>query len=372
MEQEFPAVFYGKSPAADETDQYRMLGRSSDFPQEALAAFEKLTGAIQWSGGGGNSPYRACYAVWPVCETGAIVARLTDSGPDRLNRPHTLRIEAVWVGKDQIGDWRSAISELLQDSAWLDRSSDSVDVPLRLSLGHSNQNLGTNVVGALKNTDPVPSILVASHKYYRSSGFEIVQDPNQPNGVQREVSSSQEIQRESPLLPVQQHTLDAPRPRKWLPLLLFVVCLFLIAFGGWEYYSRQQLQSQYNAMLGEFAETKSSLEDEIKNGDKLQQDLQETSHVLDQHRETLQQLKAEKQEYASLLREYRISGNDELIARLEAFDRAKSDRSISDAYTKLLLERRIQSLRRGLDKTIEDLERLRESVREEELPSREE
>lgn len=366
MKQEFPVAVYGKSPEPDGSDQYRLLGRSSDFPQEALAEFEKLAGAIQWSGGGGNRPYPACYAAWPVGKTGAIVARLTDSGTDHLNRPHTLRIEGVWVGKDQISDWRSVISELLQGIAWLERSLDSVDVPLQLSLGHSNHNLGANVVTALKNADPIPSILIANHKNYRSSGFEIIQDPNQPNGVYREILDGQEFQQVPHRVTVQQNAISGQKPRVWLPYLLFVVCLLLIAFGGWEYYSRQQLQSQYNAILSNFAETKSSLEGEIKNVNKLQQDLKVTSKERDQFRAKLQELKGQHQEYTSLLREYRITSNDDLIARLKAFDQAKSDKSSFDTYTKLRLEGRIQSLTRGLDKIITDLERLRES----ELPSR--
>lgn len=371
-EQEFPAAFYGKSATNDGSDQYKLLGRSSDFPEEALAEFEKLSVAIQWSGGGGNSPYRACYAAWPVSETGAIVARITDSGPDRLNRPHTLRVEAAWIGRDQVPDWPTSIGGLLQDGAWLSHSTDSFDVSLRLSVGHSNQNLGANVAEALKNTDTIPSILVASHKNYRASGFDIVQDPDQPNGVHREVDRNLEARRVTRSVPVGQHVSREPRKRVWLPLLLFAICLLLVVFAGWEYFSRQQLQSQYNTLVGEVAETNALLENESKNRDKLQQDLREATQELDEVRDELEQLRGERQEYALLLRDYQITSNDDLVARLEAFDRAKSDRSIFDAYTKLRLERRIQSLKRGLDETIADLERLRESVRDEELLNREE
>lgn len=374
VEQEFPAAFYGKSPSNDGGDQYRLLGRSRDFPQDALVEFEKMAKAIEWTGGGGNDPYRACYGVWPVSKSGAIVARFTDSGPDLLNRPHTLRIEAAWVAKGRVADWPAAIGELLQDIAWLNRSTDTFDAPLRLSLGNSNFELGTNVAEVLKSTASIPSILIASHKNYRASGFDIIQDPDGPSGANRMVRRSQGNRHPSPSLPVRSQFSGTSKQGVWPTLFLIVVCVLLIALIGWEYLSRQQLQSRYDTLDGEFLEMKISLEDVSKNRDKLQQDLQNTSQELKEVSETLQQLQNERQEYISLLQSHGITNNADLKARLMAFDQRKrrGDKEILDPYAKTLLEQRIEFLKKSLDRyiqeqerTIESLKQLRESVRDE-------
>lgn len=363
MEQEFPAAYYGKSPNDDGSDQYRMLGRSCDFPPEALAQFEKLAGAIQWSGGGGNSPYSPCYAVWPVGEMGAIIARLIDSGPDHLNRPHTLRIEAAWIDRNEIGDWPCSIGTLLQDGAWVDSGADSDDAPLRLSLGHPNPDLGANVVGALKKADAIPFILVASHRNYRTSGFNVIQDPGQPKGVRREIYEDKGNERANAGLPQQRDGLDATKQFSRMSILVSVLCLLLIATGFWQYDSRQQLQSRFDELDGDLAETKDSLKDETQRLEQSQEALRKTS----KERDELQKLREQDQEFMSKLNEHGIKTVNDLDYKLKALDDAeKSGKSYHDS----LITERLEGLKPRAKETIEILKELLKEIEEIELSIR--
>lgn len=71
--------------------------------------------AFGLQGSGGSDSYPACYALWPVQDgNGWVAARLRDGGTDTLGRPHTLRIEAVFIAETVA----SVPVDLLEPSAW--------------------------------------------------------------------------------------------------------------------------------------------------------------------------------------------------------------------------------------------------------------
>lgn len=101
--QRLPAAVFGKSE--ESKDQFKLLWCDHDFPDIAKQALEALRSGFQFKGSRENTRYKPCYAIWPTKDNqGWIAARFLDAGEDSLGRPHTLRIEAVYLGSVALAD----------------------------------------------------------------------------------------------------------------------------------------------------------------------------------------------------------------------------------------------------------------------------
>lgn len=108
-----PTALFGK--AADSGDNFRILWSRDDFPESARPSLHAMARAFGLQGSGGSDSYPTCYALWPVQDGNRwVAARLRDGGTDTLGRPHTLRIEAVFIAESAAAPPVS----LLEPSAW--------------------------------------------------------------------------------------------------------------------------------------------------------------------------------------------------------------------------------------------------------------
>lgn len=113
-----PAAAYGKS--AEGRDEYGILWTQQGFSGVAQQSLRNLSRAYQFLGGGGSSEihYPDCFALWPVENGGWIAARLRDAGRDSLGRPHTLRIDAVFIEANVAMAERSRLLGFLEPDGW--------------------------------------------------------------------------------------------------------------------------------------------------------------------------------------------------------------------------------------------------------------
>lgn len=117
-EPSIPAAAYGKS--ADGRDEYGILWTQQGFSDVAQQALRNLSRSYQFLGGDSSSAisYPDCFALWPVENGGWIAARLRDAGRDSLGRPHTLRIDAVFIEANVALAERSRLIGFLEPDGW--------------------------------------------------------------------------------------------------------------------------------------------------------------------------------------------------------------------------------------------------------------
>jgi hypothetical protein len=95
-ESSLPFAIFGKS--RETGDRFTLLWCHEDFSETAKRALESLRRVFQFRGGQNTERYDPSYAIWPTDDgVGWIAARLLDAGNDSLGRPHTLRIEAIYL-----------------------------------------------------------------------------------------------------------------------------------------------------------------------------------------------------------------------------------------------------------------------------------
>ena len=94
----FEAGSFGMRPSTDgQSAGYGILGHSTGFPAPAVEALAQLGRSFSW-GSAAEERLSSCYALGAVPgHTGLLLARLLDVGRDDHQRPHTLRIDAVWL-----------------------------------------------------------------------------------------------------------------------------------------------------------------------------------------------------------------------------------------------------------------------------------
>lgn len=160
--QGLPAAAFGKSASGD--DGFRILWSSPEFPEEARRVLGDMARSFGLKGDGGEAPYAPCYALWPTrTPEGWVAARLRDAGKDSFGRPHTLRIDAVYVPHEDL----AVASGFLQSSAWPSGDWQEASAAVT-SLPAGDDALFQRVTRDWQSSRR-PSILRAFHRSYTSS-----------------------------------------------------------------------------------------------------------------------------------------------------------------------------------------------------------
>lgn len=160
--QGLPAAAFGKSASGD--DGFRILWSSPGFPEEARRVLGDMAKSFGLKGDGGEAPYAPCYALWPTrTPEGWVAARLRDAGKDSFGRPHTLRIDAVYVPHEDL----AVASGFLQSSAWPSGDWQEASAAVT-SLPAGDDALFQRVTRDWQSSRR-PSILRAFHRAYTSS-----------------------------------------------------------------------------------------------------------------------------------------------------------------------------------------------------------
>jgi len=257
-----PFAIFGKS--AETGDRFTLLWCDADFSDTAKRALESLRRVFQFRGGQNTERYDPSYAIWPTDDaTGWIVSRLLDAGNDGLGRPHTLRIEAIYLRDADLShaalflmpeNWPSSNTQLTEGSRIAD--------PLK------KDNAFTERICMYAANNKRPSVL-RSFKgscYYR--GFQVVVDENGLPIKQMDFDDAAPVKSN----PIDQHpTFLSPkgnRPRfKRMPLLLCSV-LLIGAAVGYPTYKWHQSDKQAKDAWHENEELKTKVESfsrKIKN-----------------------------------------------------------------------------------------------------------
>lgn len=162
-----PTAAYGKD--ADRGDGFGVLWSRADFPDEARRALGDIAKAFGLKGDGRESHYAPCFALWPIrIPAGWIAARLCDAGADAIGRPHTLRIDAVFVEGGDVGE----VVGLLRPDVWPDGEWHENCL---IKLPGQDTEVADGIASVWKGEDR-PRVLRAFHKWY-TSGFDVDLDP---------------------------------------------------------------------------------------------------------------------------------------------------------------------------------------------------
>lgn len=158
-----PTAAYGK--AADRGDGFGVLWSRADFPDEARRALGDIAKAFGLKGNGGENQYAPCFALWPIrVPAGWIAARLWDAGADTIDRPHTLRIDAVFVAGEDSGEATGLLRpDVWPDGEWTEKCS--------VALPGQDLQVADGIASAWKG-EGRPKVLRVFHKWY-TSGFDV-------------------------------------------------------------------------------------------------------------------------------------------------------------------------------------------------------
>lgn len=170
----FPAAAYGK--AADRGDEYGVLWTQQGFTDAAQQSLRKLARAYQFLGDrdGGDTCYPDCFVLWPVEAGGGwLAARLRDAGKDSLSRPHTLRIDAVFIAPSLAQDNRTGLLGFLEAGAWPSESFEESRPAFSSFPAAASPEVSRALEGIDLTTSP-PTILRAFHNQGTNSRFELV------------------------------------------------------------------------------------------------------------------------------------------------------------------------------------------------------
>jgi hypothetical protein len=172
----FPAAAYGK--AADRRDEYGVLWTQQGFTDAAQQSLRKLARAYQFLGDrdGGDTCYPDCFVLWPVEVGGGwLAARLRDAGRDSLSRPHTLRIDAVFIAPSLSQDNRTGLLGFLEAGAWPSESFEDSHSAFTSFPAAASPTVSRALEG-IDLTTSTPTILRAFHNQGTNTRFELVLD----------------------------------------------------------------------------------------------------------------------------------------------------------------------------------------------------
>lgn len=317
----FPAIAYGKTgaDAIPGRDLYRILFSSPGFPEGAMSAFERLAASIQWTGDGGEVDYPPCFALWPVGEpaAGVLVARLADVGRDTLGRPHTIRIDAIYLRSSELAQ----LASLLNDQAW--PQEPWIGPPTELEL--KSVEAEASLVQALRTESDrirhLPRLLRATHPNYRSRDFDLELHANPtaqhfphparpPDEFRRTQAGPASVVSSSP---------TRRGPRRWRPIMVLVAVLVILALaltllgnlgrfwpGADELHQQQQLVRQLQEELRTQQSAHQTMSTEV---DRLRRALEASDRELTASKDSFDK-------YREVLGEQRISSPEQLRARL--------------------------------------------------------
>ena len=352
----FPAACFGKDPGQGGGSHYRMLSRSREFPDHAIQAFERLATSLQWLGGGGDAPYQDCFAAWPVGRDGVIVARFHDGGEDQFNRPHTLRVEGAWIAREGFPEWPHGVADLLQPAAWPDASDQAASETVALLLGRQNPQLGDTVRRAFERPE-LAKVLLASHRHYRADGFDIVQDPNRPNGAICPRSDPTRPGATSPAINQNAMANQTPRPRRrWILVTLVLAMLAVGLFAAWEHHLRRLAEREVDRVGDRLDDAEDSLkrEEQQRSAAEGQRDLARKER--DEARRALAATGRELEEYRGIIDRFDLGDPNALRARLEIYREKETPSLQQKEEQEAARLSRDQEFMEAIDKAIEALQ----------------
>ena len=100
-EDRFPAIHYCRVPSSDVPGEFRyaMVCHCTDIPGDIQRLFEwEVRPTVQWTSVRNQTEdYPDSFLLWTVPDRGYILTKLADDGPDHLQRPQSMRIDAVWI-----------------------------------------------------------------------------------------------------------------------------------------------------------------------------------------------------------------------------------------------------------------------------------
>lgn len=352
--QRLPAAVYGKSN--ESRDQFVLLWNDHDFPDIAKQALDSLRSGFQFKGSKDSERYQPSYAIWPTKDDcGWIAARFLDAGTDSLGRPHTLRIEAVYLGVTDLADaalflipenWPSADTYLVPESATFEKS-------------FQDQTLLAKLLQRA-NTHERPSVFRNFEDSSSHLGFQIVIDEHKKTiKVTEPESRKPQINQNKMSNPIPLPIRNHKRIPWYIPLAAGLI-IGLLTAGIPGFYKLKEKEDQLSESYGEIEMLKSfknSLEAEVSKITSLRKEDEEKSRKrvdeLESNNETLRRERNNWVEYNTLLNYYKIGTPEQLNAKLEKwlpFNNVLNKFSYTDAEKHKQITDRIRQLLDELDR----------------------
>ena len=112
------AVYGKQTPSKGMPQGYTWLFRDPGIPADVFAIADSLAGSFQWVSGPDSTEYAAVTCWLPVnnLANGGLYLRFRDAGADEQGRPHTVRVEAAYIGKTTLSENPTLPFVLLSDS----------------------------------------------------------------------------------------------------------------------------------------------------------------------------------------------------------------------------------------------------------------
>lgn len=352
--QGLPTAAFGKSASGD--DGFRILWSSPGFPEEARRVLGEMARSFGLKGDGGEAPYAPCYALWPTRMPGGwVAARLRDAGKDSFGRPHTLRIDAVYVPDEDL----AVATGFLQSSAW--QSGDWPELSAAVtSLPASDDALFQRVTRDWQSSSR-PSILRAFHRSYTSS-FDIELDSGGDVVRRREEVRGPppfEVNRPQPEPGRSSHPSPRPRPEGTaMRSLASVVIAFAagaaIAYG-WHVWSTKEVAKRHEESLRSVAEARdaerANAEESAQRQARLEQDNKKLAIEVEETREAVQA----ENGFARVASDYGIGNGAELRQRLKSIPSvSQGDNSPENRFPRLMTD--MQSLLNDMQRSWRQLQ----------------
>lgn len=219
-----PYIRFGRQvdTARGDQDYYAVLYQSPAIPAAAVETFKrKVSKSVQWDASGGEECFPDCFLFWRIDAESFWLARLSDAGDDSRGRPHSMRIEALYL-EDRI------VSELpggaIPFSAWLCRSSSWADdfrddayifsyYPHREA---EHRGVEEELSSFFESAEESPrSLLVARHPHYMARDIDVRIDDYQGRTTSYRVQQAKETS--PPIDDVD--TVPPPSPRQGVSFL---------------------------------------------------------------------------------------------------------------------------------------------------------
>jgi len=347
--QTYPTAAFGRycDPSKPGADGYQILGSSIDFPQSALSAVKKLGESFQWPGGGETHRYPDCFALWPLESDGqqVLVARLQDAGPDQLNRPHSLRVEAVLV--DVGGDLAREVkrlSALLDAHAWPKTNWSGPPEQLELAPTATSEPLSDALARHATRIGRVPRTLVGSGDVVsrRKFGSFELRVSRSPDGQTVSADLARSSQTSSVSAPAAQANTPTvphkPSGGKLATLLLAAAFCIVVLIALWQWGERHELGEQRDGLEGEIAGAR--------------EELSKVKDALDKTEAARRAADAERKRYAAELQQWRNVSQELGMSTPDGlYDEVSEFRRWKDKIPEFEDSQAVASLRRDLIQT---------------------
>jgi len=336
--QRLPAAVFGKSEESN--DQFKLLWCDHDFPDIAQQALDALRSGFQFKGSRENARYKPCYAIWPTKDNqGWIAARFLDAGEDSLGRPHTLRIEAVYLGASDLADaalylspenWPTPDTFLSPGTATFDANFSEQELLERLLANAGGQRR--------------PSVFRVFEDSSSYGGFQIVIDEHAR--TIRKTAPPRITSATNPMKNTKSMSTPTTKNSRWMrPLLAGIVLAGIPGVLAWKnaHDKLRDSQRDVSALQKDLSELEESLgtekqarkiesNDLKKERDGAKEELKNKEEILGKYEEILKENKIDTEALNKLLSKLRLGGS----ARKEKYSIAEKRKQITQRIRILL------------------------------------